>query len=67
MSKKIFCFDLDNTLCTTYRSEYGKSKPKKKLLIKLTSYLKRVILLKFILLDIWVDTMIKFQISEKFG
>ena len=30
MKKKIFCFDLDNTLCTTYKNNYSKSKPKKK-------------------------------------
>ena len=62
---KIFCFDLDNTLAQLI--EVNMVNPNQKLLIKLTSYLKRVILLKFILLDIWVDTMIKFQISEKSG
>ena len=66
MSKKIFCFDLDNTLCTTYRGKYEKSKPKKKQLEKLINYLKRAILLKFTLPDIWVDIMIKFQTGEKF-
>ena len=30
MKKKIFCFDLDNTLCSTKKSFYHKSKPKKK-------------------------------------
>jgi len=26
---KIFCFDLDNTICNTEKSNYSKSKPKK--------------------------------------
>ncbi len=30
MKKKIFCFDLDNTLCVTKKNNYLKSKPKKK-------------------------------------
>ena len=30
MKKKIFCFDLDNTLCTTKGNNYKNSKPKKK-------------------------------------
>jgi len=29
MKKKTFCFDLDNTLCTTVKSKYNKSRPKK--------------------------------------
>tara|TARA_Y100001970_G_scaffold294347_1_gene451149 strand:- start:7321 stop:7659 length:339 start_codon:yes stop_codon:yes gene_type:complete len=29
MKKKTFCFDLDNTLCTTKKNDYSKSKPKK--------------------------------------
>ena len=41
MSKKIFCFDLDNTLCTTYRSEYGKSKPKKKAINKVNQLFEK--------------------------
>lgn len=28
--KYTFCFDIDNTICTTYGSEYSSSKPKKK-------------------------------------
>ena len=39
---------------------------KKKQLEKLINYLKRAILLKFTLPDIWVDIMIKFQTGEKF-
>jgi hypothetical protein len=27
--KKIFCFDLDNTLCITKKNDYRKAKPKK--------------------------------------
>ena len=27
---KTFCFDLDNTLCSTKGNDYDKSKPKKK-------------------------------------
>ena len=38
MKKKTFCFDLDNTLCTTHNSDYSKSKPKKKA-IKTVNYL----------------------------
>ncbi len=38
MKKKTFCFDLDNTLCTTLNSNYSKSKPKKKA-IKTVNYL----------------------------
>ena len=37
---------------------------KKKQLEKLINYLKRAILLKFTLPDIWVDIMIKFQTGE---
>lgn len=29
MKKKIFCFDLDNTLCVTQGNKYHKSKPNK--------------------------------------
>ena len=29
MKKKIFCFDLDNTLCISKNNNYLKSKPKK--------------------------------------
>ena len=29
MKKKTFCFDLDNTLCVTSRSDYNKSRPRK--------------------------------------
>lgn len=29
MKKKIFCFDLDNTICTTKRNDYKSAKPKK--------------------------------------
>ena len=34
MNKKkiIFCFDLDNTICTTKKSNYLNSKPKKKII-----------------------------------
>ena len=28
-NKKIFCFDLDNTICVTKKSDYSNSKPKK--------------------------------------
>lgn len=38
MKKKIFCFDLDNTLCVTKKNNYLKSKPKKKI-IKLVNEL----------------------------
>ena len=41
MSKKIFCFDLDNTLCTTYRGKYGKSKPKKKAINKVNQLFEK--------------------------
>ena len=30
MKKKIFCFDIDNTICKTRKSEYSKSRPIKK-------------------------------------
>lgn len=30
MKKKIFCFDLDNTICTTKKNNYKTAKPKKK-------------------------------------
>ena len=29
MKKKIICFDIDNVICTTFRKNYAKSKPKK--------------------------------------
>lgn len=32
MKKKILCFDLDNTLCTTQKNLYKKSKPKQKVI-----------------------------------
>ncbi len=38
MKTKTFCFDLDNTLCITQDSDYGKSKPKKTA-IKTVNYL----------------------------
>ena len=30
MKKKIFCFDIDNTICKTFKSNYSKSTPNKK-------------------------------------
>lgn len=30
--KKIFCFDLDNVICKTFRSNYKNSKPNKKVI-----------------------------------
>lgn len=30
MDKKIFCFDLDNTICTTKKKNYFSAKPKRK-------------------------------------
>ena len=36
--KQIYCFDLDNTICTTNKNFYHKSKPKKKV-IKLINLL----------------------------
>ena len=30
--KLIFCFDIDNTICTTKKSNYTKSKPNKKII-----------------------------------
>ena len=32
MKKTVFCFDLDNTLCATKKSNYLKSKPKKNII-----------------------------------
>ena len=32
MNKKILCFDIDNTICTTLKSNYKSSKPKKKVI-----------------------------------
>ena len=32
MKKKIICFDIDGVICTTNKSEYHKSKPKKKII-----------------------------------
>tara|TARA_B100000242_G_C42883014_1_gene409689 strand:- start:113 stop:472 length:360 start_codon:yes stop_codon:yes gene_type:complete len=32
VKKIIFCFDLDNTICTTHKNNYEKSKPKKKII-----------------------------------
>lgn len=32
MKKKIFCFDIDNTICSTVGRNYTKSKPKKKII-----------------------------------
>tara|TARA_Y100000816_G_C26104522_1_gene586431 strand:+ start:2791 stop:3141 length:351 start_codon:yes stop_codon:yes gene_type:complete len=32
MKKKVFCFDLDNTICSTKRKNYKQSKPKKKII-----------------------------------
>ena len=38
MKKKIYCFDLDNTLCVSKNGNYSKSKPKKKA-IKILNHL----------------------------
>jgi len=38
MKKKIYCFDLDNTLCTSKNGQYSNSKPKKEA-IKSLNYL----------------------------
>ena len=38
MKKKLFCFDIDNTICSTKRSNYKNSKPNKKI-IKLINFL----------------------------
>ena len=32
LMKKIFCFDLDNTICNTKKNKYKKATPKKMLL-----------------------------------
>lgn len=32
MKKKIFCFDIDNTICTTKKNNYKTAKPKKKII-----------------------------------
>lgn len=32
MKKKIFCFDIDNTICSTKSNKYKKSKPKQKII-----------------------------------
>ena len=32
MKKKSFCFDIDNTICTTFKNEYKKAKPKRKVI-----------------------------------
>ena len=32
MKKKVLCFDLDNTICTTKDNDYKKSKPKNKVI-----------------------------------
>ena len=32
MKKKIVCFDLDNTICTTKKNFYRSAKPKKKVI-----------------------------------
>lgn len=32
MKKKIFCFDIDNTVCTTKGTNYRKARPKKKVI-----------------------------------
>lgn len=33
MKKIIFCFDIDNTICTTIKKKYSKAKPKKKIIL----------------------------------
>jgi hypothetical protein len=41
MKKKIFCFDIDNTICKTSKSNYSKSIPNKKAIKLINSlYLK---------------------------
>jgi hypothetical protein len=37
MKKKIFCFDLDNVICKTIKSEYKKSIPLKKVINSINS------------------------------
>jgi hypothetical protein len=32
LKNKIFCFDLDNTICSTFKSDYINSKPKRKII-----------------------------------
>ena len=32
MKRKIFCFDIDNTICTTYKKNYFSAKPKKNII-----------------------------------
>ena len=32
MKKKILCFDLDGVICTTYKKDYLKAKPKIKII-----------------------------------
>tara|TARA_B100002019_G_C20801263_1_gene371365 strand:+ start:187 stop:534 length:348 start_codon:yes stop_codon:yes gene_type:complete len=37
MKKKTFCFDIDNTICTTVKKDYFKAKPKKKVIFLINS------------------------------
>ena len=37
MKKKIFIFDIDNTICTTRKRNYNKSKPLKSIISKINS------------------------------
>ena len=30
--KKVFCFDIDNTICKTYKANYSSAKPNKKII-----------------------------------
>ena len=66
MSKKIFCFDLVNTLCTTYRGEYGKSKPKKKAINKVNQLFEKGHIIKIYTARYMGRYNDKFQTGEKF-
>ena len=52
-NKSIF-FDIDNTICITNKSEYKKSRPKKKM-IKIINKLYENNKIVFILQDTWED------------
>ena len=41
MKKKICCFDIDNVICRTYKSDYKNSRPLKKNMDKLTKKISK--------------------------
>ena len=55
MRKKIFCFDIDNVICKTNKSNYKKSKPIPEVINLINKLYMKKHKIKILLQDIWAE------------